>query len=236
MSITQDLPEIQIVRHARAKRLRLRVFANSIRLTVPLLCSSRQIDLFLKQSESWLVETWQKQQIITQEQPQNLPEEICLFDSSVAIQIDYVEQKEAFIYFAEKHTVRINQTQAELNLKAFILFYAKHKLPQYLKQLSLECALPFAKCNIRHAKTRWGSCNQQHDIMLNAALVLYPQHIVRYVCIHELAHTRYFNHSLAFWSELEKYDGAFKAHRKFLKTSALPYWWHNVAKKPDLSR
>ena len=42
--------------------------------------------------------------------------------------------------------------------------------------------------------------------MLNAALVLMPEHIVRSVCIHELAHTKHFDHSAAFWNTVAQYD------------------------------
>ena len=73
------------------------------------------------------------------------------------------------------------------------------------------------------------SSNQQdfakHDIMLNSALVLFPEAITRYVCVHELAHTQHFDHSARFWAEVAKYDAAFQQHRKTLKTTALPHWW-----------
>ena len=40
-----EMPEI-IVRHVRARKLRLRVEPASIRLTVPLFCSKKQIQQF----------------------------------------------------------------------------------------------------------------------------------------------------------------------------------------------
>ena len=55
------MPEIKIVRHVRARKLRLRVEPASIRLTVPLFCSKTN-SAFLAQSEQWLTETWNKQQ------------------------------------------------------------------------------------------------------------------------------------------------------------------------------
>lgn len=33
-----------------------------------------------------------------------------------------------------------------------------------------------------------------------------PAQITRYVCIHELAHTKHFDHSPAFWAEVAKFD------------------------------
>lgn len=225
MNPCTDLPEIQIVRHANAKNLRLRVDYDSIRLTVPRFCSQRQIDAFLQQSATWLAKTWQKQQQLQQAQSQELPNTIQLFDLDQPISIVYTEQKQTFIYRAEQAVVFISQQQAHRSLKAFVQLYAKQNLPPYLRQLSQHYQLPFAKCNIRQAKTRWGSCSRQHDIMLNAALVLYPEEVVRYVCIHELVHTQHFDHSAAFWSAVAAHDSAFQQHRKILKTTPLPFWW-----------
>ncbi|MGZ7883039.1 YgjP-like metallopeptidase domain-containing protein [Acinetobacter soli] len=56
-----DLPEIKIVKHVRAKRLRLRVEPDAVRLTVPVFCTQQQIQAFLAQSQTWLEKTWQQQ-------------------------------------------------------------------------------------------------------------------------------------------------------------------------------
>ena len=61
--------------------------------------------------------------------------------------------------------------------------------------------------------------------MLNSALVLFDQQITRYVCVHELAHTKHFDHSAAFWFEVEKHDQHYQQHRKVLKGSVMPWWW-----------
>ncbi len=57
--MTPNLPEIQITRKLRATRLRLRVEPTQIKLTVPQFCTQRQVQDFLKQSEQWMIETWQ---------------------------------------------------------------------------------------------------------------------------------------------------------------------------------
>lgn len=57
-------------------------------------------------------------------------------------------------------------------------------------------------------------------------LVLMPMHNVRSVCIHELAHTKYFDHSAAFWGEVAKYDESYIENRRQLKSIQLPAWWY----------
>ena len=220
-----ELPEIKIVRHARAKCLRLRVEQNQIRLTVPVLCSKRKIQNFMDQAEEWLLKTWQQQ---TQNiQLQILPTELKLFNLTQPLQIIYQTQKQSFIFDDQNLQLSVSDRQPEQYLKAFVIAYAKQHLPLYLEEVSQESSLSFGKCAIRQPKTRWGSCTSKHDIMLNSALVLFPKHVARYVCVHELAHTRHFDHSSHFWAEVHKHDVNFKQHRKLLKTMPMPYWWYS---------
>ncbi|NNH87725.1 M48 family metallopeptidase [Acinetobacter terrae] len=222
-----DLPEIKIVRHARAKNLRLRVDSTQIRLTAPVLCSKRQIQNFIDQSEQWLIQTWQKQQEKIVQIDKTLPNELQLFNLDQSVVITYQSQKHGFIFDDENLKLLISDRQPEQYLKAFVINYAKEHLPIYLDQTSQECNLNFGKCAIRQPKTRWGSCTSKHDIMLNSGLVLFPENITRYVCVHELAHTKHFDHSPHFWAEVHKHDANFQQHRKILKSSPMPYWWYS---------
>lgn len=219
------MPEIKIVRHVRARKLRLRVEPASIRLTVPLFCSKNQIQLFLAQSEQWLIETWNKQQHV-QSNSLEIPSEIYFFNKEQPFQIIVQKQHRVFQFDWENNCLFIKDTQPYLALQSAVISYAKQELPKLLKDLSGQTRLNYSECSIRRPKTRWGSCSSQHNIMLHAGLVLMPQEIARYVAIHELAHTKHFDHSPAFWAEVEKYDPYFQRHRRQLKSNPLPAWWY----------
>ncbi|MGA8883605.1 MAG: SprT family zinc-dependent metalloprotease [Acinetobacter sp.] len=223
--MTQTLPEIQITHHARATRLRLRVEPTQIRLTVPNFCTKRQIQDFLNQSEQWLIETWQKQQISLVQADRTLPAELHLFNRLQPLSVIYKIQKNSYILDAQNHQLLISDRQPETYLKAFVIAYAKQHLPEYLQRLSQQIGLPYGQCAIRQPKTRWGSCSARHDIMLNSGLALLPEEAARYVCVHELAHTCHFDHSPNFWAEVAKHDADYKNHRKLLKSAAMPWWW-----------
>lgn len=219
------MPEIKIVRHVRARKLRLRVEPASIRLTVPLFCSKNQIQLFLAQSEQWLIETWNKQQHV-QSNSLEIPSEIYFFNKEQPFQVIVQKQHRVFQFDWENNCLFIKDTQPYLALQSAVIAFAKQELPKLLNDLSAQTRLNYSECSIRRPKTRWGSCSSQHNIMLHAGLVLMPQEIARYVAIHELAHTKHFDHSPAFWAEVEKYDPYFQRHRRQLKSNPLPAWWH----------
>ncbi|MDO3658204.1 M48 family metallopeptidase [Acinetobacter genomosp. 15BJ] len=225
VSLETLLPEIKVVRHARARNLRLRVEPTGIRLTVPLFCSKRQIQQFLHQSEQWLIETWAKQQQQFN-QITVFPESLTLFNHVQPFKIIQQQQRHIFKFDFDQHIIWVRDQQSEQALQAAVLAYAKQFLPEYLAEVSQQIRLPYQQCSIRKPKTRWGSCSSKHDIMLNAALVLMPEHIVRSVCVHELVHTKHFDHSAAFWNEVEKHDVNYLEHRKQLKQTQLPSWYY----------
>lgn len=224
--MTSNLPEIQITRNVRATRLRLRVEPTQIRLTAPVFCSKGQIQKFLAESEAWIIKTWQAQLQKALSIDRSFPKALQLFNLENPLQITCATQKQNFIYDAHTAELLISDRNPESYLKAFVIAYAKHQLPLYLEQVSQQCKLNFGQCAIRQPKTRWGSCTSKHDIMLNSGLVLFPEHITRYVCVHELAHTRHFDHSPYFWAEVQKHDANFQQHRKILKSGVMPWWWN----------
>ena len=223
-----DLPEIQITRNLCSRRLRMRVDGQQIKVTAPVFCSNRQIQTFIQQSESWLLKTWQSQQEKISNVERVLPKELKLFNLEQPIQIKYVQQRNNYQFDPTLNLLCISDRQPEQYLKAFTIDYAKQHLPIYLAQISKQCQLSYQACNIRQPKTRWGSCSAKHDIMLNSGIVLFNEAVVRYLCVHELAHTQHFDHSARFWSLVEKFDPNYKQHRQILKKTPMPYWWYSV--------
>ncbi|MEN8283692.1 M48 family metallopeptidase [Acinetobacter gerneri] len=225
MSDQIALPEIKLVRHARATRLRLRVEPTQIRLTAPIYCTQKQIEKFINESHEWLVETWTKQQAQYSAKNQELPQDLQLFNLEQPLNVIYQTQKQSFIFDESNLQLYISNRHPEAYLKAFVITYAKNHLVQFLETTSHEIGLNYKQCAVRQPKTRWGSCTQKHDIMLNSGLVLFSKEIVRYVCVHELAHTKHFDHSTKFWNLVQSFDSNYLMHRKLLKTTAMPYWW-----------
>lgn len=95
---------------------------------------------------------------------------------------------------------------------------AKIILPPRLYQLSLRHNLPYKSVKINSSNGRWGSCSTRRSINLSCYLVLLPGHLIDYVLLHELAHTREMNHGEGFWALLDELtEGKAQSLRQELK-------------------
>jgi predicted metal-dependent hydrolase len=91
---------------------------------------------------------------------------------------------------------------------------AETLLPQRLKALASQMGYEYQSVGIKQLKSRWGSCNTNKEITLNLFLMQLPWHLIDYVLVHELVHTKVMQHGSPFWKEFEKYMPDAKALRK----------------------
>lgn len=95
---------------------------------------------------------------------------------------------------------------------------AKEVLPLRLEMLARTHGLTYASVKVNSSAGRWGSCSGRGSINLSLYLLLLPLHLIDYVLLHELAHTREMNHGPRFWALLDRLtDGRAKALRDELK-------------------
>ena len=91
---------------------------------------------------------------------------------------------------------------------------AETLLPQRLDALSTRTGLSYNKVSVKQLKSRWGSCSSTKDITLNLFLMQLPWHLIDYVLLHELTHTKVMQHGTPFWMELEQHVPGAKQLRK----------------------
>ena len=73
---------------------------------------------------------------------------------------------------------------------------AKEYLPKRVSDLANIHKFEFNKVSVKNSKTRWGSCSFDNSINLSLHLMRLPDHLVDYVILHELVHTKIKNHVL----------------------------------------
>ena len=94
---------------------------------------------------------------------------------------------------------------------------AQNLLPKQLEVYAQKYNYRVASVSVKPLQSRWGSCSNKNDIVLNTFLIQLPWQFIDYVILHELAHTLHHNHSSDFWNEVALRVPAYKDIRHTLK-------------------
>ncbi|MBQ0023867.1 MAG: M48 family metallopeptidase [Prevotellaceae bacterium] len=95
---------------------------------------------------------------------------------------------------------------------------AKAYLPRRTAELAYMWGFEYESVKIQSSRTRWGSCSASSSINYSFYLMSVPEHLIDYVILHELCHTKHHDHSPAFWAEMNRVtDGTAKQLRQELR-------------------
>ena len=84
-------------------------------------------------------------------------------------------------------------------LLEWLRIHAQAALAPRLQELAQRGGFRFSALQLRRQRTRWGSCSSRGVISLNVCSLFQSPAVLDYLMIHELVHTRYMNHSAAYW-------------------------------------
>jgi predicted metal-dependent hydrolase len=90
-------------------------------------------------------------------------------------------------------------------------------LPQRLSYLAKKHGFDFHSVSVKPLKSRWGSCNEKKDIILNCYLMQLPWSEIDYVLLHELQHTKIMAHGKPFWQALGQHVNDLPAMRRQMR-------------------
>lgn len=102
-------------------------------------------------------------------------------------------------------------------LAKYLRRQANRRIRTQVERWTQMMGVEVGRISIRDQATRWGSCSTKGDVNFNWKLILMPPEISDYVVVHELAHTRHFNHSQEFWRLVESYLPEYQFSRRWLR-------------------
>lgn len=216
----QVLGKVVVSRGRSSRYVRLGVTpAGDIKVSAPLFTPMYFIKNLVKKSRSELAVMVQKYRTnYTHDEKIGKSHSLVINHSDQASVVRY-KKPNIFVSINENDDILDNEIQSdirELVIKA-LRNEAKAYLPRRVRYIADTFGFEYENLRFSHAKSRWGSCNSDGTISLNIALMKLPFELIDYVIIHELAHTKYLNHSKEFWGLVEKCDAHYKTNRKTLK-------------------
>ena len=219
----KDFGQIIIRTRITARNISMRTKPDGLHVTVPPRCLTSKIMAVIEEYRPKLLEKWQK----SAEQPLDLNFRI----DAPCFRLHLEEGR------FSRFTLRINEEDIticcpprtdfaqksvqDLLRNAIIRALKKSAqtyLPPLLSELANHYGFKYKKVKITGSKSRWGSCSATGSINLSCYLMLLPPHLMDYVLLHELTHTKEMNHGPKFWEILNDLtEGKAKTLRAELK-------------------
>lgn len=228
---------LEIRRSRRAKRLSVRIFAESVEVILPLQQDVSEAEYFVEKMEARIVAAQKRQQEKKKDNPdEEVLDGLKTYTFEVALkgkpQTHFSgELKDSIltIYYPEEtadDSVYFHSLCWKI-AEQFLRREANRILPSMLEVLAEKHHFTYNKMNVRTARTRWGSCGgrecEQKNINISFFVLLLPKHLIEYVLLHELTHTIEMNHGTQFWEYLDRVtEGRAKALDRELKNYHIP--------------
>lgn len=230
--------DYQIRESARAKYMSLRVSVErGLEVVIPRGFNRTLITTFLREKQAWVQSALAKVQHArsrrTSEPADALPTLITFPSIDRTWNVVYEPRRIRNVTLHDKQDGQLRISGPVHNVEAChaVLQRWAHRqahtaLVPWLRQLSTETGIAFARTAIRCQKSRWGSCSTSGTISLNQKLLFIEPDLVRYVLIHELCHMREMNHSRHFWKLVGQFHPDFRLARRRLKDAwfQMPRW------------
>lgn len=117
----------------------------------------------------------------------------------------------------ENKSTRKNKESKFFENEKFYKRKAEQRIIPIMEKMIRITGLTPLEVKLVNFKRAWGNCSNKKVIKLSNKLVMYSDTAIEYVCLHELCHLKYMNHSKAFWNLVSKYMPNYKDVEKELK-------------------
>ena len=181
---------------SKRKTLCLTVEKNGeILVRAPYGASEQQIAQFVQKHERWILSRLAKARSRRELKLDN-HETLTLFGTPYEI----LEGKPKI----QGDVIYLPALRREAALLKLIKGFAKERLTKIVEEIARRYGFRYTSVRISTSRTRWGSCSKKGVLSFTCLLAFVHPAYVTYVAVHELCHTRHFNHSKNFWNEVEK--------------------------------
>lgn len=187
--------EVRLRRHARARRMVLRVshLTPTPVLTLPPGIPLSRARAFLSDQEAWI-----RGHLAKQSKPTVVEDGAVLpfRGGELTIRVAPVAR------FAHRGTELLVPARGPVGplVAGWMRETARAELVAASQRHAARLGVRIGRITMRDPRSRWGSCSHAADLMYSWRLVMAPPIVFDYVVAHEVAHISELNHSPAFWN------------------------------------
>jgi hypothetical protein len=213
--------EVSFAKRKGTKHIRLSLKSDgTIRVSVPYGVPLIAAERFMLSKLDWIQKNTKEQTILRHGDHIGKSHQLTFTSGAIAtIKTRISKNVINVMYPKELHATDSKvQVKAKSACERALKHQAKALLPQRLDYWSKEKSISYKSVSIKKMKSRWGSCDNRKNIVLNMYLIQLDWSLIDYVILHELSHINHPHHQKSFWDCMESLLPDYAAKRKLLKT------------------
>ncbi len=216
--------DIEVVRHPRARRMRLSVDPASgrVRLTIPRRASERRALAWAQEHREWIAARQAELPVARPFEPGAI---VPVYGESLTL----VHNPDAPRRVRREGAQLICGGEAQAfagRIERWLRAEAKRVLETQTLAVARRAGVTIAQVSVGDPKSRWGSCSSSGAIRYSWRLILAPPEVLDATVAHEVAHRRHMNHGVDFHrleASLLGYDPA--GPRRWLRHHGASLHW-----------
>lgn len=198
--------EVSFSPNHRSKNIKLRVKSDgSVWVSFPYCLSEAKVVAFVDANIAWICEQQKKLKTRRTRLQPGTAWKTRFYD------IHFVKGSRRYVHVeGRKVTLELLDWEApetlrlvENTMESLYRSEARQILPARLEKLAEQHGFRYRRVSIRSNRSNWGSCSASNNISLNLRMMKLPDHLIDYILLHELVHTRVKNHGPEFWALLD---------------------------------
>lgn len=206
----------------------IQIKEDKVIVKVPKFVSDRYITELINNKSNWILKNLSKYKTsIRKEKTYKTGETIYVLGKQYILNILKQDIKRSRIYINNNNVIVIipstiskydEEDKVKLIVDKYYKLIAKEEVKSAMDDLTSRTGLYPSDITIKNLKATWGICSSKKHISINQNLMMFSRHSIEYVCLHELCHLKYMNHSQDFWQLVSKYMPDYKDAEKELKS------------------
>ena len=219
--------------YKKIKNTYIQIKDEKVIIKVPYFTNYKYIEKTIKEKRDWITNNLNKQSLLSKfKNPYRDGDPIYILGRLYYIRIIYSKSKRNKIYSDSTYVYcEINNSNFYLEedqenevkklINKLYKSIAVQEVQTAMNKIYKYTGLKPQEYTIKNLKATWGICSSNKRISINQNLMAYSRHAIEYVCLHEICHLRYMNHSKKFWNMIEKYMPDYKLAKQELKEHTL---------------
>jgi predicted metal-dependent hydrolase len=199
--------DFRVVRSTTAKKLRVRVGLDGVEVVQPKLRTGPEVFAFLEQHRKWVFDQMARiERLRIVRRPQRRSRSEILFrgePTRLRLEHTPTQSRGNTVRFIDGEIVvrrgSGSQTPTARSLENWLRRQARAEIESQLAVVTARLRQRAQRVYVMGQRTKWGNCSASRNISFNWRLILAPEHVLRYLVVHEAVHLAVPDHSAKFW-------------------------------------